>query len=144
LVDFLHGHGAKFRRLSLSWITLTEGDRSSLLTRIAGHFPRLREINVSGDFCTIFPLDPLSATPEFSIDTPEVRQFSELLGDAIEDDIRAGGDLPDLDALQQQQIALEEIGEVPDDYVHNDEEDGGYDSDGSSISYGSDDFNKEI
>ncbi|KAK5119598.1 hypothetical protein LTR85_007427 [Meristemomyces frigidus] len=125
LVDFLFRHSARLRRLSLSSIMLTHGNWRTLFSHIAGRFPRLQKVKLSGDLshhdggreraAFRFPIAGKKGSP--------VRQ-------AMERYVREGGAYPDPSTL----------GRGPATVVHRKEDDGEYDSGGSHISYGSDEF----
>lgn len=154
LVKFILRH-PRLRRLSLSNIYLSAGTWESVFARIAGQLPRLRKCKLSGWLRSIDgrTLDFTQPEDRFERDTP-----TQI---AVECYIRDGGQFPDIDYLETLPANVGPIflgtdpDDVDDDYwdseeymarerPRNEPPPDEYDSDGSLVSYGSDDFDEHI
>ncbi|KAF2763839.1 hypothetical protein EJ03DRAFT_332402 [Teratosphaeria nubilosa] len=162
LVDFVLRHKSNLRRISISHITLSEGNWNSVFERIAGKCPRLRKVKLSGDFVYTAG-DRRWCMYKFA--RPNEQMEAAVINEALEAYVRDGGAFPDGRELYQEEcrqkaaLGIAEELEDPDPFEENEpvfrtfkgrtlvkrpEDDGGYDSDGSHISYGSDEFDWEI
>lgn len=138
LLDFLLRHKDSLRRLSLSYIYLQEGSWTSFLERIGGKLPKLKKIKLRGDLS-----DLEWGTYEFAV--PGCGDdYDEPFQQAAEKFFMYGGDLEDFLSPEFEQQMIDS--DMPPDANSNriDDEDAGYTTDGSAISYGSDGFDSTI
>ncbi|KXT07641.1 hypothetical protein AC578_10182 [Pseudocercospora eumusae] len=132
LVDLLLRHKDSLRRLSLSDIHLSSGALDGFVDRVGGKLPKLRKVKLRNHF-----RDSFNTEMEFA---DEGTVNGER--DATEYQLLRGGD--PLDSW------LENDGMFPEDLdsyeppSRLDESDAGYTTDGSEVSYGSDDFDDTI
>lgn len=136
LVDLLLRHKSSLRRLSLSDIYLSEGAWESVFERLGGKLQKLRKVKIRRNLGA-----PFGEGFDFG-DGDNGASDNPINGerDAFEHQLLHGGDILDR--------WLENDGEIPDeDYeppTRIDEPDAGYTTDGSEVSYGSDDFDQTI
>lgn len=144
LVDFLLRHQTKLRRLSLSDIVITDGEWTSLFTRIAGKFPRLQKVKLSGEFWQRVPGFRMWSDPGFTV------KPKSLLRDAMQVYVRKGGIFPiddgtlGEDEYEEENTESNRMNYERAEVVHGEEDDGGHDTDGSHIDYGSDEFDLRL
>lgn len=141
LVDLLLRHKESLRRLSLSHLDLVAGEWESAFRRIGGKLPKLRKIKLRGSFLE-------SGAPHLHFGIPGEASQDDPMCDTIEECILYGGELPDFSDLLDEEIEWDDS-EDGDSYDHEspsriDEADAGYTSDGSVVSYSSDEFDKTI
>ena len=127
-------------------------DAPAVFTRIAGQFPRMKKVKLNG-ICSIN--GPFIPGGGFWFPFADEERRATPQRDALQKYIKQGGAHPDLDSVSNNSGD----GESEDDIdpwdgrsitykkakvTQCEEDDGGYDSDGSHISYGSDDFDLQI
>lgn len=132
LLDLLLRHKDSLRRLSLSYIYLQQGSWTSFLERIGGKLPKLKKIKLRGDLSDLEWGTYELAVPGLGDDEEEPFQ------EAAENFFINGGDLED---LMSPDFGLEAVDTSS---SRIDDEDAGYTTDGSAISYGSDGFDSTI
>ncbi|KAH9812192.1 hypothetical protein Tdes44962_MAKER05833 [Teratosphaeria destructans] len=159
LVGFVLRHRSCLRKISLSHITLTEGDCNSAFERTAGKCPRPSKVKLSGDFVSTAANQRWCM---YRFAQSKEQKVATVINETLEAYVRDGGAFPNERELHIQErrqqdalgIAEEELVD-PDPFeecepmfstfkprtlVGKPEDDGGYDSDGSHISCGSDEF----
>ena len=137
LVDLIFRHKDTLRRLSLSYVDFSDGCARSLLKRIGGKLPKLRKAKLRGVFSA-----SVGATVDFQLHDPRCRcKDVAQLRDAIDAFVLRGGDYQEVANLPRDAVGFSRA--EPTDHSQDIELDG-YTSDGSVMSYGSDDFDAQI
>ena len=147
LVHFLLKHQRQLRRISLSTIVLLSGTWESVFRRLSGQLPKLRKVKLRGEFCG-------DEGNGFDFDTSDYPAYRRhMLRDAIERFILEGGDFPDEYALEDADVywnGLSFTDQEEDDFYHSRVQkdygvvSNGYTSDGSVVSFGSDEFDTSM
>lgn len=139
LLDLLLRHKDSLRRLSLSYIYLEQGTWVDFIQEIGGKLPKLKKVKLRGDMT-----DLEAGTYEFAV--PGCGEESEHpIQEAAEKFILYGGEsleeylVPDAEAEASDP-------DMPFNFEINriEDEDAGYTTDGSAISYGSDGFDSTV
>lgn len=129
-MNLLLRHKNSLRRLSMSHFDLTSGDWTSFFTRMSGKLHKLRKARLRYIFSEMGQVIHEFDIPGFEDD------MQHPVRDAFENMLLHGGDLPDMETLWEPPIHQGEHRQTG----REDEEDAGYTTDGSVISYSSDEF----
>ncbi|WPB01106.1 uncharacterized protein RHO25_005727 [Cercospora beticola] len=139
LVDLLLRHAKSLRRLSLSDIELLDGSWESTFRRVAGQLTKLKKVRLRG-----LLRDPEGDLVMNDLDFDGTR--IDEWRDNIENCLLYGREMPDLTEEAKMNLNDPLVEDVPGYRKPGrlDDEDAGYTTDGSAISYGSDALDARI